>query len=132
LERKPGEKSAVEQLLEEKPKESPAPKAKKSGGPPPSIDALLGFESDGEKLEISSMEPKSGPVGETIMVNGSGFGDNPGAVSAWLSGKKAKVVGTVPDMVMIEVPAGAKSGKVKLKIGGKPPVTSKQEFKVTK
>jgi hypothetical protein len=132
LAKKPGEKSAVEQLMEEKPKEPPASKASKGGQPPPSIDALLGFESDGETIQITSLDPTSGAVGDTIMINGSGFGDKPDGVSAWLGSKKAKVVGVVPDMVMIEVPAGAKSGKVKLKIAGKPSLTSKQDFKVTK
>lgn len=125
-------KSAIETLMEEKPKESPKVQ-QKGKEPPPSIDALLGFESqDGEAFKIDSIEPKEGPVGETVMVNGSGFGDDPSKVKAWLGTAKAKVVGVVPDMIMIEVPSGVKSGKVKLRIEGKPALTSKQDFIVTK
>ncbi len=125
-------KSAIESLMEESPKESP--KAQQKGKePPPSIDALLGFESQGgEAFKIDSIEPKKGPVGETVMVTGSGFGDDPAKVKAWVGTAKAKVVGVVPDMIMVEVPSGIKSGKVKLRIEGKPALTSKQEFVVTK
>ena len=63
-------------------------------------------------------------------VNGSGFGDNPQKVTAWIGEKKASVVGCVPDMIMIEIPDGASSGKIKIKIAGKPAVSSKTELVV--
>ncbi len=116
----------METLMKEEPKQ---PADSKTA---PSIDELLGFESaEGETLQISSIEPTKGPAGETITINGSGFGDKASSVSAWVGNTKAKVLGTVPDMIMIEAPSGAK-GKVKLKIAGKPTLTSKQEFEVIK
>ncbi len=125
---KPNDKPVIETLINEKP--PAAVVEKQQAGKAPTIDELLGFESDGETVQFSSMDPSQGGVGETIMINGSGFGDDPKKVTAWLGDKKAEVVGCVPDMIMIEVPAGATTGKVKIKVGAKAPLTSKTDFVV--
>jgi hypothetical protein len=126
---KPDDTPIIEKLMTEEPKGAVPAKAK-SPEKAPTMDELLGFESDGETMAISGFEPASGPVGETIMINGSGFGDDPNKVKAWVGTEPAKVIGCVPDMIMIEVPKGVQKGKVKLRIAGKPPLTSKKEFAV--
>jgi hypothetical protein len=128
LEIKPDDKPVIEKLMAETPTQ--AVPSKKDGGKAPTIDELLGFESDGQTVQISGIDPTEGPVGETITINGSGFGDDPKKVSAWVGETKADVVGCVPDMIMIEVPAGATTAKVKIKVGGKAPLTSKVDFVV--
>lgn len=125
---KADDKPVIEKLMNETP--PAAAVAKQETGKAPTIDELLGFESDGETLQFTAMDPTEGGVGETIMINGSGFGDDPKKVSAWIGEQKADVVGCVPDMIMIEVPAGATTGKVKIKVGGKSPLTSKTNFTV--
>ena len=128
LEVKPDDKPVIEKLMNETP--PPAAAQKEKNGKAPSIDELLGFESDGEKLQISTIDPPEGAAGDTVMINGSGFGDNPDKVTAWVGEKKASVVGCVPDMIMVEVPEGATSGKIKIKIAGKPVLSSKADFTV--
>lgn len=105
---------------------------------PVSMDSLLGIGEagggdgdDAAKVAISSIEPVEGPVGETITVNGSGFGEDPDSIRAWLGNKRATVVGVVPDMLMIEVPQGVEGGNVRIKVGDGLTISSKETFKVT-
>jgi hypothetical protein len=128
---KPDDTPVIEKLMKEEPREA-IPGQKGTPEKAPTMDELLGFESDGEVLEFKSFDPEAGAVGDTVMLNGSGFGDDPKKVQAWFGEKKANVVGCVPDMIMVEVPKGASKGRIKLRIGGKPPLTSKKDFDVTK
>ncbi len=129
LDIKPDDKPVIEKLMSETPTEAIPKKAET--GKAPTIDELLGFESDGtDTTGIVSFDPGEGPVGETVMINGSGFGDDPKKVTAWIGDKKATVVGCVPDMIMIEVPSGAVTGKIKIKVGAKEPMVSKTNFVV--
>ena len=128
---KPDDTPVIEKLMKEEPKEA-LPAKKETPEKAPTMDELLGFESDGEKLEFKSFEPTSGAVGDTITLNGSGFGDDPKKVQAWINDQQAMVVGCVPDMIMIEVPQKAASGRIKIRIGGKPPLTSKKNIDIKK
>ena len=124
---KPDDTPVIEKLMKEEPKEA-VPAKKETPEKAPTMDELLGFESDGETMALNSFEPETAAAGDTITINGSGFGDTVDKVKAWVGTKPAKVIGCVPDMIMIEVPKGADKGKIKLRIAGKPPLTSKKEF----
>ncbi|MDD5309919.1 MAG: IPT/TIG domain-containing protein, partial [Deltaproteobacteria bacterium] len=136
----------------------PVPGAKPSG-PPPSMDDMLGMPGRGAtqpatqpaaqpvaqpgaqpaaqpvavqaKPAVTGFDPLSAPVGEVVTINGSNFGEDQSAVKAWVGQVPAAVVGVVPDMIMIEVPAGVKRGKIRVKVGGLPQVESKDLFEVS-
>ncbi|MCP4675012.1 MAG: hypothetical protein GY854_05805 [Deltaproteobacteria bacterium] len=108
----------------------PVPQPAPAAAPPPkpaSMDDLMGIE----KAMIVSLDPMSGPVGEVVTINGTGFGEDMEKVKAWVGQTAASVIGVVPDMVMIEVPANVKRGKIRIKVTGKPTITSKELFVVT-
>jgi IPT/TIG domain len=109
----------------------PAPGPAPAAQPPPaSMDELMGIDASAAP-KIEFLDPPEGPIGETIMIGGSGFGEDMNSVKAWIGKAPAVVVGVVPDMVMIEVPGNVRRGKIRIKIGNAPTVSSKDLFKVT-
>jgi hypothetical protein len=94
------------------------------------MDNLLGLDASALPI-ITSFDPTSAPVGETAMITGTNFGEDMASVKAWVGDVPAEVIGVVPDMIMITVPSGVKRGKIRLKIGSQPQVTSKDFFQVT-
>ena len=51
-----------------------------SAGKSKSMDDLMGIQ----KIEVTSFDPTSGQVGDVITIVGNGFGEDPGAVKAWI------------------------------------------------
>ncbi len=108
------------------PQPAPQPAPAAQPAQPASLDDLMGIKT----AQIVMVDPKEGPVGEVITITGTGFGEDMEKVKAWIGQTSAPVIGVVPDMVMIEVPAGVKRGKIRIKVGGNPTVTSKDLFTV--
>ncbi|MCU0664571.1 MAG: IPT/TIG domain-containing protein, partial [Myxococcota bacterium] len=92
-----------------------APPAPPAAAPqqPPSMDNMLGIDASVIPTLVS-FDPTSSPVGETIMITGTNFGEDMATVKAWVGDVPAEVIGVVPDMVMISVPTGVKRGKIRL------------------
>jgi len=90
---------------------------------PANMDDMLGVAA-GEQPKITRLDPVEAAVGDLIMIEGSGFGEDMAAVKAWIGNVPANVVGVLPEMVQIEVPVGVRRGAVKLKIGDKLSVKS--------
>lgn len=97
---------------------------------PASLDKLMGIDASVAPT-IVSFDPMSGPAGETVMITGSNFGEDMATVKVWVGDVPAEVIGVVPDMVMITVPEGVKRGKIRMKIGGQPQVTSNDFLQIT-
>jgi hypothetical protein len=94
------------------------------------MDDMLGV-SGGEQPKITRIDPLEAAVGDLIMIEGTGFGENMAAVKAWIGNVPANVVGVLPEMVQIEVPVGVRRGAVKLKVGDKLSVKSDSLVTVT-
>jgi hypothetical protein len=95
---------------------APVPQPPQPTAPPDpkAMDDLLGVQ---EAAKITQIEPTEAIVGDIITIYGSGFGEDVAAVKAWVGQVPASVVGVVPDMIMIEVPAGVRRGAIKVKVG---------------
>ncbi|MCK9463210.1 MAG: IPT/TIG domain-containing protein [Proteobacteria bacterium] len=112
---------------------APAPAPKPVPTPPTTpanMDDMLGV-AGGEQPKITRIDPAEAAVGDLIMIEGAGFGEDMAAVKAWIGNVPANVVGVLPEMVQIEVPVGVRRGAVKLKIGEKISVKSESLVTVT-
>jgi hypothetical protein len=65
---------------------------------------------------IASVAPRQGVVGTELTIHGSGFGANPAVPAVTLGGEVLPVVKVRPDELVVRVPAGAKTGHVKVAI----------------
>ncbi len=97
---------------------------------PASLDDMMGIAKVQPK--INSFDPGEGPVGELIMIEGTGFGEDMDAVKAWIGNVPAPVLGVLDDMIQIEVPMGVRRGAIKVKVGANPITKSKTLFVVKK
>jgi hypothetical protein len=97
---------------------------------PGNMDDMLGV-STGEQPKITHIDPLEAAVGDHIMIEGSGFGEDMAAVKAWIGNAPANVVGVLPEMIQIEVPVGVRRGAVKIKVSDKLSVKSDQLVTVT-
>jgi hypothetical protein len=95
---------------------------------PVSMDDMMGIAKIQPK--ITSFDPAEGPVGELIMIEGKGFGENMDTVKAWIGNVPAPVLGVLDDMIQIEVPMGVRRGAIKIKVGANPITKSKKLFVV--
>ena len=105
-----------------------APAATPPATQPVSLDDMMGIAKVQPK--ITSFEPGEGPVGELIMIEGSGFGEDMDAVKAWIGNVPAPVLGVLDDMIQIEVPMGVRRGAIKIKVGANPITKSAKLFVV--
>ena len=92
------------------------------------MDDMMGIAKVQPK--ITSFEPGEGPVGELIMIEGSGFGEDMDTVKAWIGNVPAPVLGVLDDMIQIEVPMGVRRGAIKIKVGANPITKSAKLFVV--
>jgi len=94
------------------------------------LDSLLGLDAQNTNVKIDSIDPRKVATGDIITITGSGFGDDVSAVKAWIGNTPCRVDGAMEEFVTIEVPSGVTGGQIKIKISGKPMVTSKQAISV--
>jgi hypothetical protein len=114
------------------PAPAPAP-AQKGNLSQDDLDLLLGVDStpDTGGMSVTSFDPAEAAVGDIITVYGTGFGEDPGAVRAWIGDVQVEVMGAVPDMMSIAVPEGAKSGHVRVRVGTGRTVESSATLSIT-
>ena len=76
------------------------------------------FNENNGRIAIDSIAPAQGTVGTQVRVYGKGFSADPDANIVTVNGVIAKVLDPVGlSALLIEIPNGAKTGNVKLKIG---------------
>src|SRR4051812_32162222 len=69
-------------------------------------------------IAIDSIAPAQGTVGTLVRVYGKGFAADPATNVVTVNGVKAKVLDPAGlSALLIEIPSGAKTGNVNLKIG---------------
>jgi hypothetical protein len=82
--------------------------------------------------QISSFEPKMGPVGTDVRIYGSAFGHNASAIKVTLGGKPLQVVSVREDGVVARVTAECKSGRIEVTVATEGSDFSPSDFQVTK
>ncbi|MDD5308495.1 MAG: IPT/TIG domain-containing protein [Deltaproteobacteria bacterium] len=114
------------------PASAPAP-AQKGTLSQDDLDLLLGATSppDTGGVTVTSFEPAEAVAHDIITIYGTGFGEDPGAVRAWIGDVQAEVMGAVPDMMSISVPEGATSGHIRVRIGAGRAIESAGTLTVT-
>jgi hypothetical protein len=80
---------------------------------------------------VTRFTPQVGPVGTTIVVDGSGFGQDPKAVQARIGDCALIVRRAAPRELVLEMPPAAHSGKLSIQVGELAPALSALEFAVT-
>lgn len=82
------------------------------------------------QLAIIEFLPKSGPVGSTVTIWGSGFSTTPGLNTVKFNGTTATVSSATANKLVVTVPAGATTGTVSVTVSATT-VTSTKPFTVT-
>ncbi len=80
--------------------------------------------------KLDTFEPKEGPEGTEITVRGKGFGTDSAVISASLGGKALEVRSVREDVMVVRVPRGARSGRLRVSIPLQGSSTSENEFRV--
>lgn len=82
-------------------------------------------------VSISSFAPVNGPVGTTVNIYGSGFSTTPNQnLVAFFNNVAATVTSATPTSLVVTVPAGVATGKIKVTVGSSS-ATSTTSFTVT-
>ncbi len=79
---------------------------------------------------IVSFEPEAGLVGSDVTVRGSGFGANAALIKASLGETEMEVRSARDDVVVVRVPAGSRSGPIRLSVPLQGQTVSNKEFQV--
>jgi len=79
---------------------------------------------------INSFSPASGPIGTSIIINGTNFGTTPGSNTVTLNGLQLSVTAASATQLTVTVPAAATSGLLSVTVSGKT-ATSVSNFTVT-
>ena len=72
-----------------------------------------------QDLTVSKISPANGSVGTHIRISGAGFGSLTGPAQVYINGMLAAVVSASDTLLVAEVPEGASSGPVMVKVNGK-------------
>ncbi len=67
---------------------------------------------------ISGISPLSGPVGTPVIITGAGLLDGEGHAAVTFNGTPATILSVGLDSVQVEVPAGASTGPVSIRVNG--------------
>lgn len=70
-----------------------------------------------KQLSISSISPKSGPIGTSITITGQNFSDQKSENTVTFNSTKAAVSSASTTQLVVKVPADATSGPVKVQVG---------------
>jgi hypothetical protein len=103
--------------------------------------ALYSYDAVGNILSISRQPasqvaiieflPKSGPVGSTVRIQGTGFSATPGQNTVTFNGTGAAVSTATANELVVTVPAGATTGALGVTVSGGGSATSSEPFTVT-
>lgn len=79
---------------------------------------------------VSDFSPKSGGMGQRLIIYGQNFGNDPKNVAVYIGGKKAVVINVLGESLYCLVPKQAFSGDIEVRVGGEEkPVIGKSEEK---
>ena len=84
----------------------------------------------GSGLAVLNFNPQSGPVGQTVTIQGQGFSTTPSADAVQFNGTAASVTAATATTLTVSVPSGATTGVISVTVGGQT-TTSNAKFKVT-
>jgi len=77
---------------------------------------------------VSDFSPKSGGMGQRLIIYGQNFGNDPKNVAVYIGGKKAVVINALGESLYCLVPKQAFSGDIEVRVGGEDkPVIGKAE-----
>jgi hypothetical protein len=75
-----------------------------------------------QQVLISDFTPKTGGVGQRLVLYGKNFGNDPEIVDLFIGGKKARVIGVQGESLYCQVPEKAYSGEIEIRAIGENPV----------
>ena len=81
-------------------------------------------------VAVLGFSPQSGPVRQTVTIQGQGFNSTPSANTVQFNGTAASVTAATSSTLTVSVPAGATTGPISVTTGGQT-ATSDMNFKVT-
>jgi len=67
---------------------------------------------------VSDFSPKSGGMGQRLIIYGQNFGNDPKNVAVYIGGKKAVVINVLGESLYCLVPKQAFSGDIEVRVGG--------------
>jgi hypothetical protein len=70
-----------------------------------------------QPIVISDFTPKTGGVGQRLILYGQNFGNDPEMVHLYIGGKEAKVIGVKGEVLYCVVPGKAFAGNIEMRIG---------------
>lgn len=84
-----------------------------------------------EPVSVTAFSPAAGDVGDRVTLTGTGFSSTPEQNSVRLGSVQARVLSASPRELVVEVPAGARSGQWIVSVAGNGEARSRQPFMVT-
>jgi hypothetical protein len=98
---------------------APVPPAATSGSV---VVNVGGFQSNAVSFSvlpsITNLSPTSGSLGQSVVINGGGFGATQGSSTVTFNGVLATPTAWGPTTIVVPLPAGADSGSVVVTVGG--------------
>ena len=73
-----------------------------------------------QPVVISDFTPKTGGVGQQLVIYGKNFGDNPDSIHVYIGGIEAVVIGVKDENIYCLVPSGAYDGNIDIYMGDNP------------
>lgn len=77
---------------------------------------------------IASFTPHFGPVGETVTILGSNFGNSARLIRAEIGGTPMQVVSASDERIDVRVPAGARSARISITVGTQGGAVTPEDF----
>src|SRR5690606_26390400 len=81
----------------------------------PAVEAVQPFDPS-RPVVVSDFNPKSGGMGQRLVIYGENFGDDPEKVSVFIGGKEAKVINVRGESLYCLVPRQAFNGDIEVRV----------------
>ncbi|MFZ4261770.1 IPT/TIG domain-containing protein [Sphingobacterium sp. HJSM2_6] len=78
-----------------------------------------------QPVVVSDFMPKTGGMGQRLVIYGKNFGDDPSKVQVFIGGKEAVVINTAGESIYCLVPKQAFSGDIEVRVGDQDKVIGK-------
>ncbi|MEZ4406649.1 MAG: IPT/TIG domain-containing protein [Polyangiales bacterium] len=82
-------------------------------------------------VTVTGFEPRAGDAGENVTIRGTGFSTTTDQDEVTLNGTRLRVVSATADAIVAEIPQGARSGNLVVRVAGGPRVIAREPFRVT-
>jgi hypothetical protein len=80
---------------------------------------------------VQTFAPPQGAPGARVTLRGRNFGSDPSAVSVTLGGTTMAVSQVTPTTIVAEVPAGAQTGRIVVRVNGQGEATTPRDYRIT-